>query len=68
MSKEPPPDQGASRDPSDIKSDIGHTSAHFMEGAFDDAMTQKMRFGDERFRVDTPVDENGNVGDSEFGG
>jgi hypothetical protein len=50
----------------DLQIDHSHISNHFMQGQFDAPITQKIRFGGKSIRLDTPVDGQGNVGESTF--
>ena len=61
----PPP---LERDPTEVRSHLGHVSENWVKGKFDIPLTQKFDFGDAKFRVDTHVDDHGNVSPGGFGG
>jgi hypothetical protein len=50
----------------EVKIDDAHVSGHFMSGQFDVPLTQKIHAGGKTIRLDTPVDGNGNVGETTF--
>jgi hypothetical protein len=62
INNQPPPGEMGGQP----KFDNGHASHHFLEGKYHAPLTQKARVDGATFHVDTPVDGNGNVGESSF--
>ena len=53
--------------PPPMRFDDSHVSRHFLEGNYQAPITQKVTLpGSGSFHIDTPVDGEGNIGESKF--
>jgi len=49
-----------------LRIDNSHVSSHFLKGQYDYPITQKVTSGGKSIHLDTPVDGQGNVGETQI--